>query len=290
MKSFNDPVLTSFINFRTIGCQLNLHYRSFLLFLILLLYIPQHIHSYCWQAPAFEEAPKIQQLTLAKVRVSWEGIVENKECADQFLVKYWKTSGFMLTQSGREKGWTQGYKLTPAIDNTGYKLTEEIDKMANYTDIEVSQRTLYMFQAIARVDKGLILGVTYNKSPPVKFRTSDIGAKGGTIITGISNQIFVLIAISSLFGVVIVMGLIYKVSGYKYQMPSIIEDEDDDDDENDLIDGKKPVDDILDLNTDEPVRHRRAGELKVRIGDITDNPGSRRGSVRSSITETPVTP
>ena len=42
------------------------------------------------QNPTFKGKPLIQQLSdLSSVRVSWEGLVDYRECADQFLVSYW---------------------------------------------------------------------------------------------------------------------------------------------------------------------------------------------------------
>jgi hypothetical protein len=38
----------------------------------------------------FTGPPKVEQIDLATVRVSWEGLVTQRECADQFLVKYWQ--------------------------------------------------------------------------------------------------------------------------------------------------------------------------------------------------------
>ena len=59
--------------------------------------------------------PKIQQLELSKVRVSWEDIVEMRDCADEFLVKYWQNN---MPQ--------------------GFKLSEKVPTDQNYVDIEVS--------------------------------------------------------------------------------------------------------------------------------------------------------
>ena len=40
----------------------------------------------------FTGPPKVEQIDLATVRVSWDGLVTQRECADQFLVKYWQRS------------------------------------------------------------------------------------------------------------------------------------------------------------------------------------------------------
>lgn len=110
--------------------------------------------GYCWQAgwnPKFIDLPKIQQLELSKVRVSWEDIVEMRDCADEFLVKYWQNN---MPQ--------------------GFKLSEKVPTDQNYVDIEVIPKVPYMFQVIAREDKGPVLGVDYNKSDRIEFKTSSL--------------------------------------------------------------------------------------------------------------------
>ena len=72
-----------------------------------------------------------------------------RECTDQFLVKYWPTN-----------------------DPQGYNLTKLVDPQVNSIDIKVSPRVEYQFQAIAREDKGSIIGVDWNKSDITDFKTS----------------------------------------------------------------------------------------------------------------------
>ena len=82
-------------------------------------------HGYCWQAganPYFIDKPSIQQVSLSKVRISWEGIVEERECADQFLVKYWQTN---MPQ--------------------GFKLSDTVPTDRNHIDVEVSLFSFQMF-------------------------------------------------------------------------------------------------------------------------------------------------
>jgi hypothetical protein len=193
--------------------------------LFVLLSSPHDVCSYCWQVgwnPSFKHEPKIQQINLAKVRVSWEGIVENRECVDQFLVKYWLIRGVVMAKNGREHGWTEGFRLSEQVENT-----------VNFTDIEVTPMAPYMFQVIAREDKGDIGGVEYNKSPALLFKTSSIVYNGESFIPGISNELAIIITILSLLGIIVVMGIMYKMSGYK---PNITVDDEEDDDEEDLLD------------------------------------------------------
>jgi len=111
-------------------------------------------HGYCWQAganPYFIDKPSIQQVSLSKVRISWEGIVEERECADQFLVKYWQTN---MPQ--------------------GFKLSDTVPTDRNHIDVEVIPKVPYQFQVVAREDKGPVLGVDYNKSELREFKTSSL--------------------------------------------------------------------------------------------------------------------
>ena len=70
------------------------------------------------------------------VRVSWAEIVENKKCADNFLVKYWKQE-----------------------EPKGYKFSNMTDSNADFLDIKVEPNTSYKIQLIAREDKGSIGGI-----------------------------------------------------------------------------------------------------------------------------------
>ena len=48
--------------------------------------------AYCalfGQNPGFTAAPRVQQVSLTSVLVSWEGLVTRIDCADQFIVKSW---------------------------------------------------------------------------------------------------------------------------------------------------------------------------------------------------------
>ena len=116
------------------------------------LMMTRHCNAYCWQSgwnPSFKSVPKVEQLSMTKVRVSWDGIVDKIKCADSFIVKYWR-------------------KSSPST----YKLTVPVPTDVSYEDIEVTPGVRYLFQVIAREDKGQILGVDYNKAKPIEFKTS----------------------------------------------------------------------------------------------------------------------
>ena len=73
-------------------------------------------------------------------------MVEDIDCADQFVVKYWMNR-----------------------DPHGYKQTEQLTTDTFEVEIKVTPKVLYEFQVIAREDKGL-RGVDYNRSKMVQFR------------------------------------------------------------------------------------------------------------------------
>jgi hypothetical protein len=53
---------------------------------------PSCVLGYCWQPgmnPSFKGPPVVEQVDLYTVRVSWDGLVINRQCTYQFLVKYW---------------------------------------------------------------------------------------------------------------------------------------------------------------------------------------------------------
>ena len=130
--------------------------------IILVVHLIVYSRAYCWQTgwnPSFTGPPVVSEIQPNVVRVSWAEIVENKKCADNFLVKYWK-------QNHPED----------------YKMSNMTDANADFQDIRVKPNTSYTIQAIARENKGMILGIDYNKSPIVKFtsgRTNNILVTSG---------------------------------------------------------------------------------------------------------------
>ena len=90
-----------------------------------------------------------------RLKISWHGIVEQLECADQFLVKFW-----------------------PVASPNYYRLSDMVNTDTFELEITVTPRVQYALQVIAREDKGFALGVDYNKGPVVKFKTSSKGGVG----------------------------------------------------------------------------------------------------------------
>ena len=110
------------------------------------------VNSYCWQAgwnPGFNADPTVTQITITSVQVSWKDIVKNVECADQFVVKYWK------------------------LGTTNYKLSDLVATNIEAVILKgITPRVEYNYQVVAREDKGALLGIDYNRAPVVKFTTS----------------------------------------------------------------------------------------------------------------------
>lgn len=120
-------------------------------FLIVISFVPL-VNGYCWQPgknPGFNGTPKVEQVDIRTVKVSWKGITTQTECADQFLVKYWESTSPL------------DYHLSDPVNN---------DKFS--TVIRVTPKVKYVFEVIAREDKGAIAGVDYNRAENVEFKTS----------------------------------------------------------------------------------------------------------------------
>jgi len=206
------------------------------------------VSAYCWQAgqnPYFTAQPIVQQVDLRTVRVTWEGIVEYEKCVDNYLVKYWQKS-----------------------NPQGYKMTELIDKQHYTSDIIITPKINYVFQVIAREDKGGLLGIDYNKSDQREFKTSAYNSNvkpttpkparepavapkatgtdngniespdsrqdqqvvkeenSGKLLAGFNIELIAIIIVCSIVLLLILVGLVYKLTCAKKT-----EDIDDDDDE-----------------------------------------------------------
>lgn len=207
------------------------------------------VQAYCWEPgknPSFTGDPIVEQVDIKTVRVSWFGLVEYRQCTDQFLVKYW-------------------LKTSPQK----YELTELVDRESNSIDIEVIPKLEYQFQAVAREDKGAIAGVDWNKSPIVDFRTSAYNreVKEQPIVTviqptpgeldnheknivkpssdpqlreeegevALSIELMAIIVVCGVVFLLIVVGIIYKLACAQNSQ----EDDDIDDDEDDTPEKEK---------------------------------------------------
>ena len=130
------------------------------------------INGYCWQAgwnPSFNGPLSIIQYAPTSVQVSWKNIISQRECADQFVVKYWESHS------------PKSYKMSKRVANNA----DAIILTGIKPEVE------YAYQAIAREDKG-IFGVDYNKSKIYKFRsrrkfTPRIDNQGQNLNVAVSN-------------------------------------------------------------------------------------------------------
>ena len=82
--------------------------------------------------PVFTATPRISQEGLGAVQISWSGMVEDLDCADNFLVSYWV------------RGQPHKYELTPFMS----------PKATGVTISDLSTNVPYVFQVIARENKG----------------------------------------------------------------------------------------------------------------------------------------
>ena len=169
------------------------------------------INGYCWnQNPGWSGPPKVTQRAMDTVQVSWKDLVTQRDCTNNFVVKYW-------------------LKSVPA----NYQVTDFVEPAINFIDIKVTPKIEYEFQAVARESKGKLRGVEWHKSPIVKFKTSSTfvpqinyfydemstmgpvaapGKKSGsTLIMGLSIEVFVVICVAILILCITAIGLIYKL-------------------------------------------------------------------------------
>lgn len=94
--------------------------------------------------------PMAVQIDFTTVLLRWNDLVTNRECVDSFLVKYWEDS-----------------------NPNDYQLSAHYKRSINAVRIGgLTPRVSYTFQLVAREDKGLLLGVDWNRSPLVRFTTS----------------------------------------------------------------------------------------------------------------------
>ena len=98
-------------------------------------------YSFCarpGENPTWVAAPIVEQVTGTSVNVSWEGLLKQKECADNVIVKHFK------------KEDTADYKLSVGLDVS----------TTSYMILDLMPNEAYTYQVIAREDKG-ILGVDH---------------------------------------------------------------------------------------------------------------------------------
>ncbi len=122
---------------------------------LLCMLLPTVVLPLCWEPgrnPDFTVAPKVTQLSVDRVRVSWAGLVTKEACVDNFVVKYW------------QRLFPRDYYMTPLVPRGRY-----------FADIEVVPYLIYHFQAVAREEQGPVMGVDWHRSPVAKFQTSRDG-------------------------------------------------------------------------------------------------------------------
>jgi len=210
------------------------------LYVLVLFYTLPSTEGYCWEPgmnPYFKKAPRVEQVTISTVRISWKGLVGRRECADSFLVKYWQQN---MPQP--------------------YTLTDDVQTDVNFIEVEVIPKVPYNFQAVAREDKGPLFGVDWNKAPIVSFRTSRLNrevkeepepevdlstrqpyatststlspiaerGKAGVVFQGVTVELLAIIIVGGFIVVLILIGLVYKCLRRKSVESSDMDDDPED--------------------------------------------------------------
>jgi len=235
------------------GFNMNLQQMISAALLFLVISFVPLANGYCWQPgknPGFNGIPKVEQVDIRTVKVSWNGITTQTECADQFLVKYWESTSPL------------DYHLSDPVNNDEFS-----------TVIKVTPKVKYVFEVIAREDKGAIAGVDYNRAENVEFKTSmknvevtiedDLPiiptkitnpvqdsssvsvsenteepskeSKSSTSIGGLpfNIEIICIIAVCGVVAILIAIGIVYKLTCNKKSSADLEEYDDEDDDEDD---------------------------------------------------------
>merc|ERR1719412_212030 len=141
-------------------------------------------------------APKVEQVALDKVKVSWDDVVDDLDCVDSFVINYW--------EEDKSK-----------VDGTFIHLgTNQFS-----TEIKVTPRQRYKFQLKT---KQRSTWYPYGESKTVEFITSrnkqgssKVGGPGGVNPTPSDDTPieikYYFIAICGVIGGLIVIGIIYKL-------------------------------------------------------------------------------
>ena len=105
----------------------------------------------------FTGPPSVEQIKPGQVRISWKDKVEYRECADDFVVKYW-----IKNQTTKKPGRYSGME---------YAISDLVDPSSDGLDVTVEPGIKYVFQSVARKDMGFIRGTEWKYSPSVEFTT-----------------------------------------------------------------------------------------------------------------------
>ena len=86
------------------------------------------VSAYCQngQKPSFTGQPIVQEVDLRTVRVSWEGLVQNKKCVDYYLVKYWPKSKPQGYSGGRLWPQWKGFDKPRPVDQSAIDITHHL--------------------------------------------------------------------------------------------------------------------------------------------------------------------
>jgi len=145
-------------------------------------------------------APKVEQVALDKVKVSWDGLVPNfLSCWDFFIINRWEKDTQDATDGKFQKFNANQFS----------------------TEIEVTPRTSYIFQ-LKTTKRDTWLGSSWGESTTVEFKTSENkqgsskgGGPGGVNPTPSDDTPieikYYFIAICGVIGGLIVIGIIYKL-------------------------------------------------------------------------------
>lgn len=165
--------------------------------------------SYCaLHNPGFTSPPRVQQVSLTSVRVDWLGLVTRIDCADQFIVKSWNVHN------------PNDYHMSDLLP---------LDQFS-YIVMDLVPNQDYVFQAVAREDKG-ILGKDWNKSPGAQYRTNSqnptvapsprdrqtgptrLLPAGGAEARASPKALFTLgaIVVGILLGVLVIVGIVWNI-------------------------------------------------------------------------------
>ena len=101
--------------------------------------------------PSFTEAPRIDQIDLHSVKVSWGGLLEKEECVDGMIVKWWRSS----------------------LSSVYYNISDKLPvNRTEFTVRNLYKKEEYTFQVIAFENEGWMSPIKYNYSPKRTFKTS----------------------------------------------------------------------------------------------------------------------
>jgi len=155
----------------------------------------------------------VPQLSLTSVRVSWHGLLDQGECADNILVKHYR-----------------------GIDSNNYEISDPLDiSVTSYIVHDLTPNQDYTYQVIAREEKG-IFGVDYNRGDKTVFGTSlqnrelglevkqDDPFKGHqgvgpvysesqrtkNLVAGIQVELLMVIIVGALVVCIVTVGIVYN--------------------------------------------------------------------------------